>query len=637
MRKRTGRWFLLLLSLILSALTGPAARAQELPPIMPVSEVRPGMEGYGLTALNGAEPQRFPVEVLAVIDGWYPKGKIVLIRFSGPIIDEAGIIAGMSGSPIYIDDKLVGALAYGWSFSKVPLGGVTPAEEILKAQNLDAEGGEPAAVAARRESARRMRRRMDELAGMLLSRETGGFPAPALDEAMTRAALPPLLPRQAGQSIAVSAKSPGGRRGQLTPLPVPLALGGLGPEAAPLMAALDTAGFMPVQAAGAAADADEELTIQTGMPGGTVFVTGDLTVSGMGTITWVDGERVAAFGHPLMGMGAVDLPFAIGRTQAVVPSLQRSFRVSSADRIVGRLTQDRDSAIIARIGEEAPMLPCTVRVTGLRDEEYNYRIAGYWQTAPFYTFIAVAYSSLRFQGEGNPYTMMARARISVEGLEEPLVLENEFADWSPVTPAFTLVQTPLAALTMNPYKEVKIQGVDYEIELKRGFDVALIKSVRAERRRVAPGSDVTLHVRLLEWQGDEVSREVLLHIPETAQPGSQVQVLVCDAMTNMMIKARMDPGLFAPKSFEQLIDMLQESDPSRNIFVRAAFVEEGVRYGGQPMPALPSSTLSILKLGGSGRADPLTSDRVHSVETPYILEGSHTLTLTVEEPEPFRP
>jgi hypothetical protein len=99
----------------------------------------------------------------------------------------------------------------------------------------------------------------------------------------------------------------------------------------------------------------------------------------------------------------------------------------------------------------------------------------------------------------------------------------------------------------------------------------------------------------------------------------------------------MDPGLFAPKSFEQLIDMLQESDPSRNIFVRAAFVEEGVRYGGQPMPALPSSTLSILKLAGSGRADPLTSDRVHSVATPYILEGSHTLTLTVEEPEPFRP
>jgi len=637
MRKTTARWTLLLLSLALAALTGPAARAQELPPIMPVSEVRPGMEGYGLSALEGAEPQRFPVKVLAVIDGWFPKGKIILIRFSGPIIDEAGIIAGMSGSPIYIDDKLVGALAYGWTFSKVPLAGVTPAEEMLKAQSIDTEGRQPAPVAARRESGRLMRRRVDELAAMLLSRETESFPAPLLEDAMMRAALPPLLPRRTAYSVAAPGHSPAGGKAQLTPLPVPLALGGLGPEAAPLMAALDAAGFMPVRAAAMPGQPEEELTPRPGMPAGVAFVTGDLTICGMGTITWVDGDRVAAFGHPLMGMGSVDLPFVVGRAQAVVPSLQRSFRVSSADKIVGRLTQDRDSAIIGRIGEQAPMLRCTVRVTGLGGEEYNYRIAGYWQTAPFYTFMAVAYSSLRFQGEGNPYTMTARSRIAIEGRDEPLLLENEFADWSPLTPAFVLVQMPLAALTMNPYKEVQIEGVDYEIELKPGFDVALIKSVRAERLRVAPGSDVTLHVRLLEWQGEEIPREVPLHIPETARPGSQVQVLVCDAVTNMMIDARMDPGLFAPKSFEQLVDMLQESKPNRNLFVRAAFVEEGVRYGGQPMPALPSSTLSILQLGASGRADPLTSDRVHSVETPYILEGSHTLTLTVEEPEPFKP
>ncbi len=631
------RWVVVIVALVAGAVIGPSVRADQIPPIMPVSEVRPGMTGYGLTALQGAEPEQFPVEVLAVIDGWYPKGHIILIRLGGPVIDEAGAVSGMSGSPIYIEDRLVGALAYGWRFTKVPLAGVTPAEEILQAQEIDLQGGEPAPGAARRESARRMRRRTAELAEKLLARPAEDLPAPLLEDALMRAALPPLLPQQRARSLALPGPSPADDRAQFGPLPLPLALGGLGPRAEPLLDALGAAGFMPVQAAGGPAHAEDDLEPRPGMPGGVVFVSGDLNVSGMGTITWVDGERVAAFGHPMMGLGAVDLPFAVGRAQAVVPSLQMSFRVSSADRIVGRLTQDRDSSIIARLGERAPMLPCTVRVGGLQEDEYNYEVAGFWQTAPFYTFLAVAYSSLRFQSQDAPYTMRARSRIRIEGREEPLILENDFADWSPLRPAFTLVQMPLAALAMNPFREVAIESVDYEIELKEGFEVALIESVRAERLQVPAGGQVTLHVRLREWQGREVVREVPLEIPETARPGSEVRVLVCDAMTSMMLRSSMDPGLFAPRSFEHLIEMLEYTEPSRDLHVRVSVVEEGVRYRGRPMPALPSSAMNILQFGASGRTDRLTSDRVTSVQTPYILEGAHMLTLTVEEPEPFAP
>jgi hypothetical protein len=278
-----------------------------------------------------------------------------------------------------------------------------------------------------------------------------------------------------------------------------------------------------------------------------------------------------------------------------------------------------------------------VRVNGPVTERYDYQVAGWWQTAPFFTFLTCLYSSERWQGAGNPYTLRASAKISIQGEDEPLVLENEFAGYAVTSPAFELVWFPLNALMVNSFREVEIESIDYELEIQKGFEVAAIEAVRAERFQAEPGSEVTLYVRLRKWQGQEVLRKVPLHIPETARPGTQVDILVCDALTNMAIKAEMDPGFYSPRSFEQLLDAVAEIESNRNLVVRASFVQEGIRYAGEPLPSLPPSALNILQFGGAGEAAYLFSDQVTAVETPWVLEGSQILTIAIAKPPAHRP
>ncbi len=627
----------LAVAFLAAALAHAAFGQNGLPPIMPLDDVKPGMKGYGVSALIGPEPQQFQVEVLAVIRGWFPKGSIILARMSGPVVDEAGIISGMSGSPVFIEDKLIGAVAYGWAYTKIPLAGLTPAEEMLKVQQVDRQAQEPPPAPARAEAVRVTRRRMAELASLLTSRDRELGPDGARTQTLVRTALPPLLSDRSPGPRRVRLPGEGGIVGEIEPLPIPLAVSGAGFQMEEMLGALRGTGLMPVQAAADAGPALEEVKLQPGAPVGALLVGGDMDLSGMGTLTWIDGDNVAAFGHPLFGAGDVDLPLVLGRAQVVVPSVYRSFRLSSAERIIGRIVQDRDAAIVGRLGEEAPTFPLTVTVGGEVGDHYDYTVAGWWQTAPFFTYLTCMYSSTRWQGVGNPYMLAAEAKIAIEGREEPLMLANEFASYDVSSPAFELVWFPLSALLLNQFQEVEIKSVDYRIDVKEGFQLALIETLRADRYQAEPGSDVTLYVGLREWQGEQVVRKVPLHVPETARPGTQFQVLVCDALTNLSIEADLDPGFFAPQSFEQLLDVLARIEPNRNMVVRASFVEEGVRYAGEPLPALPPSALGIIEYSGAGEATQLISDRVKAAATPWVLEGSQMVTIMIEAPPPHKP
>jgi len=249
-----------------------------------------------------------------------------------------------------------------------------------------------------------------------------------------------------------------------------------------------------------------------------------------------------------------------------------------------------------------------------------------------------ALSSTRWEGEGNRYHLKARARISLTGRDEPLELENVYNSYSVVPPSMDLVVLPIEELLLNPYREVEIEGVEYDLEVTRGFQAALIESIWTDRVRAEPGSEVTVYVRLREYRGEQLTKKVVIRVPETAEPGTQVQILVCDAPTSRMVRRSQDPGFFAPPDFESLLDVLTETEFNRNLVVRASFVEQGVRYEGDAMPALPPSALSILRYSGQGgEARPLVTDVKHEVETPWIVEGSQIVAITMEEPAPHSP
>ncbi|MHC5034440.1 MAG: SpoIVB peptidase S55 domain-containing protein, partial [Planctomycetota bacterium] len=642
--------------------TGAAWAGEDATQIMPVSEVKAGMTGHGLTALKGPRPQRFQVEVLGVLTGFFAKGDLVLVRMSGPVIDEAGVIAGMSGSPVFIEGKLLGAVAYGFSFCSVPLAGVTPAADILRVRDIEREADAPQREAAKADARSALRARNRDLTELLLSEPASLEPNPRLRRAVVELAVPPSVASPSSKwelemlPPGVRGLLPNDLDAELRPLPIPVAFGGMSPRGDGLLSLMRAGPFMPVQATGRAqgaqappaADVTEEraikaedvaeLRLEPGAPIGAAFVTGDLDISGMGTLTWVEGDSVLAFGHSMFGSGETDLPLAVGEVQAVVPSVLRSFKLSTTGRIVGRIVQDREPAILARLGEEAPMFPCKVRVKGAVDEEFSYRVAGWWRMAPMFTFLSVAESSQRWEGWRSRYTLTGTARISLKGHDKPLVLENTYTSYSVMPPSMDLLVFPMQALLLNPYREVEIESIDYELEVRPGFEAALIESAWADRARAEPGSEVTVYVRLLQFRGDTAVKTLRLRIPDTAQPGSEVQILVCSASVNRSIKRRLDPGFFAPRSFEHLVTMLETMEPNRNLVMRASIIEQGVRYAGGAMPALPPSALSILQYRGpAGRSTQLVSDIEQSLETPWVLEGSQSLSVTIEKPGAFEP
>jgi len=646
MRNRTFPTALLLLALLggLGA-AEPGKPAGTAPEIMPVSQLRPGMKGYGLTSLEGTEAQRFEIEVLGTFRGWAPKGDLILIRMKGPVIDETGIISGMSGSPVFVNDKLVGAVAYGWLYCKIPLAGVTPAAEMMKVEKMPDEGEANEARAERDLARLSLMKRSAEVARSMLAGPLDAERRSAVRACALRLALPDSLARRASRALilppGLRRALPAGIEGALQPLPIPVAISGP-PGGADWLAGLFAgSGFVPVQAAAASGgltEKDVAAELRPGVSVGAAFVTGDMDITGMGTLTWIDGDRAVAFGHPMFGSGRTDVPMVIGRVQAIVPSLSNSFKLATAGPVVGRIVQDRDTAIVARLGQKAPTFPCRVRVKGTLNDEFNYRVTGYWELAPMFTMLALGASSARWEGEGNRYTLTARASIWIDGREAPLRMQNVYNSYSVVPPAVDLVVMPMESLLTNPYRDVQVTKVDYELEVRSGFKAALIETAWPDRTSARPGSKLTVYVRLLRFRGERSVLKVVVPVPETAKPGSTAQVLVCGAMANRMVKRSLDPGFFAPRDFESLLRMIEQQEPNTNVAVRASFVRQGVRYRGEAMPSLPSSALSVLSFGGEGGdTAPLITDFETSVPTPYVIEGSHTFSVNIEQPEPYNP
>ncbi len=591
--------------LLFGAVAGGAALPKN---YLPAHQVRRGMRGYGLSVFQGTKPQRFEVEIIGVLRNAFPKQDIILARMRGPVVEKTGIIAGMSGSPIYLkvgdDFKLAGAVAYGWSFPKEPLCGITPAENMFGV--VEAARSEAKAAA--------------------LPPPGGTLDAPLR------------LAERVFSEIRVALTPPRwdslpGPQPQLYRLRAPLAIAGLTPPAFDLAReTFEGLGFMAVQgASGGSAQAPE--TLQPGSALAVVLAEGDIDMSASGTVTDLLGDTVLAFGHPMLGEGRLEMPIATAAVQYCYPSLIRSFKLTSAGKVVGTLTTDMQAAVVGKIGKVPRMIPVEARLErgDLPGQEvYRCRAADHPRLTPL-VIQSFLLNCLLVRGDfPRENTLRYEATVELEG-REPLRYSNVYSGFSSVRglmSAISDIASPIMVLGNNQFARVRVKRVTASFVVEPKVTAAKIEAVRLERNDYAPGETIKAIVTLRPAKREPVVVRLTLPLPEDTPEGT-LSVTVCDAATNAQLDRSDAPHKTRPDDLDQLLAQLREQEPNGRIYLRVKLPDRGVAYRGVELPSLPDSALQVI---GSAKTTGLLltgKSLVTHTETPYVVSGHHRLQVLI--------
>jgi hypothetical protein len=580
-----------------------------------VKDVRPGMKGFGRTVMLGTKPEEFGAEVLGVMRDVSPGRDMILCRLTGCNLEHAGIIQGMSGSPIYIDGKLLGAVAFAWEFAKDPIAGVTPFQQMVQYVRSNDRR-----IAAESKDS-------DPRAGFHAARWD---PSVLTDELAGEG-------KAAGSPVAVS----GGALAGMRPIATPMSASGFTPRALVFLGEQ----FQPIGLAPMAGGAAPERVIKEegdkplapGSPLSIAMVTGDFDLSGIGTVTHVEGDRVYGFGHPMFSLGACQFPLMTGYIHTVYPRASVSMKMGSPLKVVGVLDTDVSTGVAGRIGPKPDMLPLSVRVkTSRYSEPHTYNVQMVREPNLLPTLVMAVLTNA-IDTEGNlPEELTARVKASVRLKGHEPILVNDTVSGprytGPMGPA--LMFGPIAAivnmLVRNPMEPVRLEGIECDVDITTGRTVASIESVRLASDRLEPGQTLRAFVTLKPFKGDRQTIEVELPLPADLEEG-HYEANICDMSTSLRRRLRNEPDLLEPHDLKGILHTIRvQTEPRRTaIYVHVPLPDRGLAVEGQALPNLPGSVRAVFSGGRQTLDPPVRSDLVQVGETPWVVEGMQTLKFTV--------
>ena len=540
--------------------------------ILMLSEVKPGMLGEARTVFQGTTPESFKVRVVSILRNFLPKQDVILVRAEDPRLEKSGIAAGMSGSPVYVDGKLMGAIAYGWSFAKEPLAGVTPIEFML----------------AERERPDR----------------------------------PPLDPYQAEAQAPTPSAPTDTTASRLQPVAIPLSVSGASDASlAYLGEELQPFGLHPVRAGGggekAGTGADLPKSLIPGAAVGVALIQGDMTTTAMGTLTYAEGKQVLAFGHPMMGIGAVNLPMVQGEIHAIIPSLSSSLKMSSPIGEIGSVTDDSKSGVIGTLGGHAGTVPVLVRVTskGVSKPPFAVTIARHRRLLPMLATMAVSTAL----GEAVPDVtdMMAdvTTRFHVRGFA-PIELRDQFFSNDSLAPrvlAMSHGMRALGELLSNPFGPAVIEKIEVDARVEFRADVAELVALASPGDKVRAGARLPLRVTLRPYAGAEFSQTLEVDVPP-ALAGRTVKIEVASG-------AQVKPEVPRAEDLRGFVENLRSYYPASSLVVSLTTRDEGASLHGRLIHNLPASALDTLKTANQTRR----ADSFHVIRRA-AFPGSHPVT-----------
>jgi hypothetical protein len=551
---------------------------------MPIEQIKPGMKGYGLTVFEGTRPERFEVEVLGLLDGLpNPKQKVIIARLGGPLIARTGVFAGMSGSPVYIEGKLVGAVAFTFQFSKEPIAGITPISYMIEN-----------------------------------SMDQSNPPRP-------KKLISPLRAAQAAQQ-------------GLVPIATPLAFSGIPEQVVEMFAEeLKGLGIYPIAGISGGSDLSpmgpaEADTLAPGSSVSVQLVRGDFTIDAAGTVTYRDGDRIYAFGHPFLGLGSAQWPMAESSVVTVVPNLNNSFKLSVGGRLVGSITQDRSTGVFGRLGQQPRMIKMQVAVHTSRNktETYNFEIVSDSLLTPILARITTLAAISATERSLGSHTLKLNGRILIGG-HDNVILDNSFsAPNGAALAAAASVEKPLSMLMNSGFEDLDLQGIQLEVTSIESRSMGTLSRIWVDKTEVRRGERIELQIFARNDGGTEVVERVPLELPTDA-PLGPLTIAVGDGASISQLEIR--SADFVPKDLDQLIRAINKMKRNNRLYVKVMRAGAGAIVNNEEMPTLPPSVLAALNSQRTaGGYAPLSVATIAEQElSPWrsLISGLQTITITV--------
>jgi hypothetical protein len=607
---------LILATLVLGLAATPLSQTRTIG----IDEVRPGMIGVGRTVFAGDTLEDFKVHILGVLRNVVaPKRDLVLARLEGGPLAKTGVIAGMSGSPVYIDGRLLGAVSYALGqFATEPIAGITPIGEMTDATAMPVRtpGARPASI-----SWPATPRELLDIWSRDLGRATPFVQEP-------------------GQALVVSGTTEVSQRmgALLRPIAVPLVASGFDASVLePLGPAFTAGGFLPVSSSAPQQQGDpltrRPRRLGPGDAVGVNLLTGDFELGATGTITHVDGDRVYAFGHPLYNLGPTEFPMTSANVLVVLPSLLQSAKLASFGEVIGTLQQDRATAVAGKLGPGPALIPMTITLNSDRgpSRNFSFGLVRDFTFTPLLSYLAVANVLTSYERGAGPasFTIKGTATIRSEG---DISFEDIFSGDQPAGGAAAYIAAPLTALLKNASDAVNVERINLTIDAAEQSRTARIERVWLDTARPRAGGAATVSIALRNMRGEEIIKKLPITLPGNVT--GPLQLSVADAARAGADDRRDTRGLEVPRA-SQIIRNFNRARRNNRIYVRLTTSEQGAVVGGEPMPGLPPSVLAVLEAdrssGAVGQLRTVTRGE-WEVAVDLAVSGSRQLTITLDQP-----
>ncbi len=572
-----------------------------------IDEIKPGMDAYCLTEYGTAGIEKFDMEVVDIVrnmnTGRELIGDIILVKGTNERFIRTGPVAGCSGSPLYIDGRLAGALAFTWLYSTEPLYGATPIQDMLRIGQANQAG------------------RSEQISTQM--EFMCDFSAPIdFMEVYRQYSNNPIRPSQS--------------LGGASPLPCPIITSGIPAEVCEqFRARMEPFGFMVV-AGGSGGNAGNSENVQL-VPGASLcvpLVDGDIQISTFGTVTEVIDDKVYGFGHLLLGQGQIDLPMATGKIHTVVSNMVRSFKVASLVETVGALTTDEADGVIGRIGATAKTIPLTIRIDRYNDAEkrvYNCRLANHKQLTPRYLELAVTGAALYLGSLPTEHMIEYDVAINIEN-KDLITFEN-------VSTGLGLNEFlaegigSVMLLMNNPFKTVDIESIEFNISITPKNINSGIWSVDLSDTVIKAGENIKIEVIVDSFLAEKIEYKFQTKIPENLEPG-KYELIVCGSQEYERFLAKTVPYRFIATSMPDLIDALNNAlnIPRDRLYCILALPPSGIALEKSELPDLPATKAMVLQNAKRTlRIQPYQHWMEKSIQTGTVVAGKKVLRITVEQ------